>query len=400
MADLSRVFRFAPMQRPNDVNARPVVAAALEAIGGDDRLTSLAALFPHVGFAPFPGLWPETIGPGLDVLVVGADAAHAEAIEQVLARVSLAPAGTRIAIVLRNADVTTTRRLMRAGAADVVPAPASEPALALCLERLLTAGPAQAAPGRRSGEVTAVLKAGGGVGATSLCVQTGFLLAQRAAGAVCIADLDLQFGAAGLYMDLPDAVSIIDCLSSGSGLADTPYASALAAHRSGVRLLASPREIVPLETLNPDLADALVRGLRRDFALTLMELPSDWTAWTHQILTEVDRIVLVTQLTVPQIQLVKRQLRMLAAQRLEEKPLTLVCNAVSGDQLKAVPIKSAERALGRSFDVVVPEDRRLMDAAINQGLELASVRRGTKLEKALGELADRLLVGVDARGGR
>jgi hypothetical protein len=63
-----------------------------------------------------------------------------------------------------------------------------------------------------------------------------------------------------------------------------------------------------------------------------------------------------------------------------------VCNALSSDQQESVSLKAAERSLGRAFDVVLPADVRTMNAAINQGVELSSVRRGTKLEKALVQL--------------
>jgi pilus assembly protein CpaE len=63
---------------------------------------------------------------------------------------------------------------------------------------------------------------------------------------------------------------------------------------------------------------------------------------------------------------------------------------VTGDQQNLLSIKSAERALGRSFDIIVPEDVRAMGAATNQGLPLAEVRRGTKLEKLVGQLAERM----------
>ena len=115
-----------------------------------------------------------------------------------------------------------------------------------------------------------------------------------------------------------------------------------------------------------------------------------WTAWTNQVLTLADRIVLVTHLSVPHVQLVKRQLRVLASQRLEDRPLLLVCNSLSPDQTATVSIKAAERAIGRNFDVVIPEDRRTMTAALNQGVELAAVRRGTKIEKAIGVLAEKV----------
>jgi pilus assembly protein CpaE len=61
-----------------------------------------------------------------------------------------------------------------------------------------------------------------------------------------------------------------------------------------------------------------------------------------------------------------------------------------------VSLKSAERVLGRSFDAVIPEDRRVMSAAINEGQPIAAIRRGTKLEKAIAELADKVAMGATA----
>ena len=293
-------------------------------------------------------------------------------------------------VVLLNADVTGTRRLMRAGAADVLPAPVSESALTLSLERLLARGdePLHRPPGR-AGQVVALLKAGGGVGATSLGTQLAILMAARRSGAgVCFADLDLQFGEGALYLDLAESMTITDVLSSSGALDDIPLASALAAHRSGVRVLAAPRELAPLDVLTPALIEPLIKALRRDFALTLIDGPSAWTAWTNRALQLCDRIVLITNLSVPHIDLVKRQLRVLQSQRLDQIPLTLVCNRVSADQQALVSIKAAQRAIGRDFDVIIPEDRRLMNEAINQGIELSAVRRGSKIEKALEALAE------------
>jgi pilus assembly protein CpaE len=359
-----------------------------DAIDGVGRLASLAAHFPHITFEPLGPTWPDRTPAKIDVLFVRVSGLDADEVEAAVRRLRARRHGLKVVIALRDANVTTTRLLMREGAADVLPAPVSEPALALSLERLLATG-AVATSHTKAGEVVAVLKAGGGVGATALAVQVAALVAQRGAGAVCLADLDLQFGGAALYLDLPEAVTITDCLSSGS-LSETPFAEALATHRTGARLLAAPRDMVALETLGPADITALVAGLRRDFPLTIVDMPSAWTAWTNQLLTLADRIVLVTHLSVPHVQMVNRQLRVLSSQMLEDRPLILVCNALSSEQTASVSIKAAERALDRAFDVVIPEDRKTMTAAINQGLELSAVRRGTKLEKAIAELADKV----------
>ena len=335
--------------------------------------------------------------PAFDVLICAVDAASALEVDAAVRRLRAKTSAGRVVVVMANADVATTRRLIREGAADVLPGPASEPTMAACLERLLVTLD-EKSPDRRSGEVVVFLKAGGGVGATALATQSAALLARRDAGQVCLADFDIQFGAAALYLDLPDAMTVDDVLAAGPGFGDSPFATTLARHKSGARVLAAPREITPLEYLSATQADALIHGFKREFAVTLVDLPTVWTAWTNRVLQLADRLVLVTNLSVPHMHLVKRQLRLITAQGLETQPLLLVCNAL--EPTPGISLKAAERSLGRRFDVVIPEDRRVMTAAVNEGQTIASVRRGTKLEKAIAELVDRIAVPVHetARG--
>ena len=391
MSEAPRRVDFLNSQERRSGGSRgPRIGATEDVVGGPDRLASLAALFPHASFESAGVRWLDATPGRYDVLIVGVAAASAANVEQAVAKLQLASVHERIIVVLSDADVVTSRRLLREGAADVLPAPAGEPALAVAIERQLAANPALKAEASKPGQVIAFLKAGGGVGATSLGVQLAALAAPRAANRVCFADLDLQFGCGSLYLDLPEALSLSDVLGAGTGLQDTSFATALSGHRSGAKVLAAPRDITPLEALSPQLAEMLIGGLRRDFALTILDLPSVWTAWTNRALQLADRIVMVTQLSVPHMQQLKRQMRIIASQGLDELPMTLVINGVSAEQQSQVSLKSAERAIGRKFDVVIPEDRRTMNAAINQGLTIGAVRRGTKLEKAIAELCERV----------
>jgi len=144
---------------------------------------------------------------------------------------------------------------------------------------------------------------------------------------------------------------------------------------------------MPLEAVSSQQIDGLITALKREFAITLIDLPTVWTAWTNHALQLCDQIIMVTNLSVPHANLVKRQLRVMTAQRLDTLALTLVCNRVSVDQKAVVSQKAAEKSIGRDFDIVIPEDRNLMNEAIAQGCELSEIRKGTKLEKALESLA-------------
>ena len=89
--------------------------------------------------------------------------------------------------------------------------------------------------------------------------------------------------------------------------------------------------------------------VRRDFALTIVDLPSVWTAWTSHVLHLADRVVMVTRLSVAHVHLARRQIGILTGQGRDRLPLTLACNAVSGDQQNLLSVKAAERARrGRS----------------------------------------------------
>jgi len=393
------------MQFPGDLRS---VAASTRASGNAQRvayvdeiiapaeIAALASLFPTLVFEPIGASWPEHFAQGVDILIIGISATSGQQVERAVNFLRNRPARLQVLVALRDADVVSSRALTRAGAADVIPLPANEAAWALGLERLLSRDVSGRESGRRQGQIVALLKAGGGVGATSLGVQAAYQLAAKAGAdsKVCFADLDLQFGTAALCFDLNEALTVTDCAAVGEVLEETQFATALAAHKSGVRVLAAPREATPLDILTPQLVEALLRGLRRDFALTILDLPSVWTAWTNHALQLADRIVMVTQLSVGHVHLVRRQLGILAMQNLDSLPLTLVCNAVTGEQQNLLSIKAAERALGRPFDIVLPDDERVMGGATNQGVPMSDVRRGTKLEKSIVQLAER--IGADA----
>ncbi len=402
MVDLSQAFnvlkRVAPATGQNALQSAPMTRAADRklkrvgyvdgALGGADRLEAVKGLFPDVFFENIGKAWPQRMDVDLDALIIGVDASLAAGVEK--AQAFIAGQSGRVVVALLDADLPTTRQLIRAGAADVLPMPVGEPALVLCLERLLNQEGEGRKDASRPGDVIAFLKAGGGVGATALACQMATTLAGRDPGTVCLADLDLQFGSADVYLDLPGAATVSDVLGWGAGLESAPFRTALQAHASGLRLLAAPKEIMPLETLTPVQVEALVRGLRQNFRTTFVDLPSVWTAWTHHLIQQASSIVLVTNLSVAHVQLAKRQLTLLAAQRLDDRPIHVVCNAVSPEQTASLSIKDAQRSLGRTFDLVLPYDARTMVSALNQGVDLAAIRRGTPLEKAVTELAGKL----------
>ncbi|MGE5566491.1 MAG: AAA family ATPase [Parcubacteria group bacterium] len=385
--------------RPVVANTGPRVSYTADAFEAGGPSEALRGQFPHASFKALPGRWTSPALGDADVLIVAVDAARSSDVETLCANLRESGKGDQVIVLLQNPDLGVTRRVVREGAFDVLPGPASDAALVGSLERLFNRIEARAAESRAGSEVIAMLKAGGGVGATSIAVQLAAIFAQDRKTRVCLADLDVQSGSAAVYLDLQDTVTVSQVLAAGKDLGEIGFYDALSAHPSGVRVLGDPQEFMPLEAVTPALVENLIAALRREFDVVLIDLPPAWTAWTDRVLRAADRIVLVTHLSVPHANLTRRQLNVLASQRLDSIPLTLVCNAV-GQAPAGVSVKAMEKAIGRHFDAVVPEDRKVMDDAINQGVAISTIRRGTKLEKALIALAQSLRTHATAEARR
>lgn len=356
---------------------------SVDAIGMEPSMArSLASLFPHLSFVDLGPDWTGKPVTGFGAMIIVAEAVD---VTELLKHLDEHRGGPPMIVVLTGANAITSRRLMYAGAAEVLGAPVSEAALALSLERLLAGA---ASTGRaHSGRLIALIKAGGGVGATALGTQLTVILAGRTER-VCFADLDVQFGIGALALDIEDGMTLADVMRGAGALEDAPLKSALATHASGAKLLSAPRELMPLEAIDSDDVDGLMKALRREFAITLLDMPTSWTAWTHHTLLQCDQIMLVTNLSLAHIHLIKRQLSVLKSEGLGAIPLILVCNRVNDEQQLIISLKDARQAIGRDIDFIIPEDFKLMNAAMAQGLSLSAVRAGSKLEKAIDKLAD------------
>jgi Flp pilus assembly CpaE family ATPase len=156
---------------------------------------------------------------------------------------------------------------------------------------------------------------------------------------------------------------------------------------SGVRVLAAPRELLPLDALHADAIEGLVAGLKRDFDFTLIDLPPVWTPWTSHLLHLVDNVQIVTRLSVPHMHQVRRQLSALGQQGLDTKSVTIVCNAVKAEESSSLSLRAAQAAIGRQFDIVIPDLGRLFVDTDNEGVTgIEAALRNPKLANLVDEL--------------
>ena len=318
---------------------------------------------------------------GADVLVVEVDIERVQQFEA-FARI-VAELNIPVAAAARALTVDATRRLMRAGAIDVLPLPIVTADLAHAVDEAVRSRPMRpgsAAPAR-SGKVVAFLGAMGGVGVTTLVTQAGCLWAETAR--VCLIDFDVQFGSAALYLNMKPQLNLVDLTEAGERLDAEIMQTVAALHSSGLSVVAAPAEMMPLEMLTPAAALHILDVAQASFDLVLIDLPTAWTEWSLAVLSRADATVLVSSLSVPGIHHARRKLDLMDANALPSK---VVLNRVPRPLFRTIDLADTEKVMRRPIDFTISNDYPVVSGAVDQGRTLAQVKPKSRVEKDVAAL--------------
>jgi pilus assembly protein CpaE len=288
------------------------------------------------------------------------------------------------------------RSLVRAGAHDVVPLPLSVEELEASL------APIREQIDRRAGESTvangklvSVIKSVGGVGATALTTQLAIRYAEseaRHGREACLIDLDVQFGDAAFQLGLQPKLSLADLLEAGSRLDGSLLRATTTEHRSGLKVVSAPADMMPLEGVSSDHLLQIVDLATREFGTVFVDLPTNWTNWSLSLVARSDLTLLVTELTVAGVNRAKRQLNLLKSQDLGDLHIRVIVNRFDKGMARTIRLADVREALGRDIAYTVSNDFQLMRSAIDRGVAISDLRR----KSALGRDLDLLDAGIAA----
>jgi len=277
------------------------------------------------------------------------------------------------------------RKLVRAGAHDVVPLPLDLNELETALDpirRMNTAQNKRARAGHQ--KVVTMIKSEGGVGATALLGQlaTRFAAGEGAAGRqACLIDLDVQFGDAAFQLGLQPKLSFSDLIAAGKRLDADLLRSVAAPHPSGLLVVSAPKEIMPLESVTSEQVMAIVDLATAEYGTVFVDLPMNWTNWSLSLLARSDLVLMVSELRVPSLHRARRQLDLMDSQDLHNLDVRIVLNRTEKGLFKTIDTDDAERVLRRPIAFTVANDHETMTQAIDRGIPINEVRRKCALSK-------------------
>lgn len=291
---------------------------------------------------------------------------------------------------VRDASVPLVRALLKSGVRDVIALPLSRHELAATVEDVKRELASAAATDVRHGKIVSMLKSVGGVGATSILVQMAALLAGRGDGrSVCVIDFDLQFGNVATYLGVNPVNHVGELLSAGERLDEAMLRSVSTEHASGVHVIAAPKQMSPIESVDVDQVLKVLELAARSYDIVLLDLPGNWTNWSMSLAARSDVLMMVVELSVGSLRQARRQIDLLLDQQLGNIPLEVIVNRVEKKLFKAIDLSDVRRVLGHDVDLVVANDFQLMSSACDQGVLVGDLRAKSKIDRDLASIAAR-----------
>jgi pilus assembly protein CpaE len=284
-----------------------------------------------------------------------------------------------------SAEPDVIVRAMRAGVHEFLVNPPKAEELAGSVERLMRRSRNET----EQGNLIAVYSGKGGLGSTSISVNIAqaFAAVQKDAR-VALVDLVLAGGDIRVFLNLKPSYDISHLIAKGSQVDAELLNSVLTPCPGGVWALPTGDSPEDQDMFDSSAVSSILSLLRQHFAITVVDCEHHLSEATLTALDAADRIVLVTQLTVPALRSTQRSLAVCRRLGYDESKLCVVINRYqSGDVL---PVKDAEDLLQTQIYWKLPNDYRLSAASLTRGVPVTTEDPNSKLARSYADLVKKL----------
>ncbi|HUT49099.1 MAG TPA: AAA family ATPase [Alphaproteobacteria bacterium] len=292
--------------------------------------------------------------------------------------------GTTVVAVGDQNDVGLYRRLTLAGITDYLVKPLTAEAIDLAIET--AAGvPTAASESAATGKVIAFIGAHGGVGTTTLAVNTAWTIATEMGKQVAIVDLDLKFGAVSLALDVEPGRGLREALQHPERIDGLFVAGAAVGISDRLYVLGSEEPLEDGVEFHSDALELLLTELRRSFDVVVLDIPRALAVQQQAALADAT-VAVVSDMTLLGVRDTLR-LNGFAKRAYADGKIITVINRVGGDRKGEVPRGDFEKGIEGKVDVIVPEDKKTLAIASHAGKAIATIAKRSKVANAMREIA-------------
>lgn len=315
------------------------------------------------------------------------DRAQMLALERVMATRA---SGLPVIVISDKLSAESARDFMRLRVSDWCPKGSIQSDLLQACERAVLAQ-AGRSPGTEAA-CYAFMPAGGGVGTTTLAIQSAFLIGRKARNfqSTCLVALDFQTGSIADYLDLTPNLQLEEIASNPERLDEQLLEVMLSRHETGLAMLAAQNALRDYGSIDTELVTRLLDMASARFDTLIIDMPRVWLPWSQDVLLGCDKVFMVTEMTVPGLRAAHRLADALVEKCGGEIGVSVLVNRcrqrLIGSGINSLRKSDAQDMLGDRLGGFVFEDYRLVREAIDRGVPLFEIDKNNKIDKDLTEV--------------
>ena len=234
-------------------------------------------------------------------------------------------------------------------------------------------------PGREENaesQIYTFMPAAGGVGTTTLTLQTAFQLHNSITrgASTCVVDLNFQQGSCAEYLDLEPRFDINEIENQPERLDRQLLDVMLSKHSSGLCVLAAPTRPSEMRSFNTDVVVRMLDLVSAYFDNVVIDMPRTWFPWTETVLLGSNKLYIVAEMTVPCLRHTQRLIQAVYETAGKEVKPNVIVNRFE-QRMFDTGIKQADvqELLGEHFVGGISNNYRLVREAVDRGVPLHEI---------------------------
>ncbi|MFB0613508.1 pilus assembly protein CpaE [Aurantiacibacter poecillastricola] len=302
--------------------------------------------------------------------------------------------GTVVIAVGQVNDVRLYRDLLASGIHDYLLKPLSAGQLrdSLTQAQAVFSSPRNAdADGEREHVATAVVGTRGGVGASTLATSLAWLFALEHKRSTALLDLDVHFGTGALSLDLEPGRGLTDAIENPSRIDGLFIERAMIRANDNLAIMSAEAPInSPLMTDGTAFLQ-LEEEFRQSFDMTVIDLPRNMLINFPHLLTDVNVVTLVCELTLASARDTIRILSWLKSNAPASHAL-VVCNKMQSGTAE-ISKADFEASIERKINYQIPFDQKAAANAAKLGQTFIEANKNSKTVAPIRDIAS-MIAGV------
>lgn len=306
-------------------------------------------------------------------VIIDMDASRLDQIEALQRIMRRLDGRAPVVVVTQEFNAAAVRILVQLHVADFLVKPISTADLVRSCVRALH-GPGRAE--NADSQIYTFMPAAGGVGATTLALQTAWQLHHSISrsASTCIVDLNFQQGACAEYLDLEPLFDITEIENQPERLDRQLLDVMLSKHESGLCLLAAPTQPAEMRSFNTDVVLRMLDLVSAYFDNVVIDLPRTWFPWTQTVLLGSNKLYIVAEMTVPCLRHTQRLIKAIQETVGKEVEPQVIVNRFEQRAFdNGVKQADVQEVLGNHFAGGVSNNYKLVREAVDRGVPLQAI---------------------------